>query len=303
MIDRFSGDRGRAILVEELQRQKLATGIAGLAEALAEAGSIKEVQPGSTLIEQNGDDTDVYFIVAGSFDILVNRKKVARRYPGEHIGEMAAISPIQRRSATVVAQDAALVLSVPEPAFSELGNQFPEMWRRGARELSRRLEQRNSLVRQPNAKMRVFVISSVEALAVARAVQNAFAHDPFLTVIWSEGVFKVSNYTLQSLEEQLDQADFAVAVAHADDQALIRGTTWPTPRDNVVFELGFFMGRLGRERAILMEPRDSKVKLPSDLAGVTTISYRYEAGVDAASLIGPACNELREHIMKLGPSI
>ena len=303
MIERFTGERGRALLVEELSRQKIVTGIAGMSNSLAEAGAIETINTGSTLIEQAGSDTDIYFVVAGSFDILVNKKAVARRFAGDHIGEMAAISPIQRRSASVIAREESLVLRVKEEAFSALGNQFPEMWRRVARELARRLEQRNSLVRKPNDKVRVFVISSAEALPVARAVENAFAHDPFLTVIWSEGVFKVSNYTLQSLEDQLDKSDFAVAVAHPDDQAIVRGTTWPTPRDNVIFELGFFMGRLGRERAILMEPRDSKVKLPSDLAGITTIGYKFEKGDDAASLIAPACNMLRDHIMKLGASI
>ena len=36
--------------------------------------------------------------------------------------------------------------------------------------------------------------------------------------------------------------DFAVAIAHPDDRTKIRDEDWPTPRDNVVFELGFFMG-------------------------------------------------------------
>ena len=71
---------------------------------------------------------------------------------------------------------------------------------------------------------------------------------------------------------------------------------------NVIFELGLFMGRLGKARAILMEPREEGVKLPSDLAGITTIPYKYEAGVDAAALMGPACNILREHILRLGPN-
>jgi predicted nucleotide-binding protein len=54
------------------------------------------------------------------------------------------------------------------------------------------------------------------------------------------------------------------------------------------------MGRLGKQRAILMEPRDEDVKLPSDLAGITTIPYRYQKGFDAAAIMGPACNTLRE---------
>lgn len=32
------------------------------------------------------------------------------------------------------------------------------------------------------------------------------------------------------------------------------------------------MGMLGRHRTILMEPREDKVKLPSDMAGVTTLT-------------------------------
>lgn len=124
--------------------------------------------------------------------------------------------------------------------------------------------QRNVLVNATREKIRVFIISSVESLDVARTVQNAFAHDPFTTVIWTDGVFKVANYTLQSLEDEVDNSDFAIAIAHADDMTESRGKSWPVPRDNVVFELGLFMGRLGKARAILMEPRDDGVKLPSE---------------------------------------
>ena len=41
---------------------------------------------------------------------------------------------------------------------------------------------------------------------------------------------------------------------------------------------------------------------PSDLAGITTITYRFEEGSDAAALIAPACNQLRNHIVALGPN-
>ena len=303
MIDRFSGDHGKGLLLDEIRKQKIVAGITGAAEALLDVGSLGAIVTGETLIEQNASDNDVYFIISGTFGVIINGKRVATRYPGDHVGEMAAISPIQKRSATLIADADALVLKVAEEKFSGIATQYPEVWRRIAQELSRRLEQRNALIRPPNDKIRVFVISSVEALPVARAIENAFAHDPFLTFVWSNGVFRVTNYTLESLERELEQSDFAVAVAHPDDTTNIRDEDWPTPRDNVIFELSFFMGRLGRQRAILMEPQGAKVKLPSDLAGITSIRYRFEKGQNAAGLIGPACNELRDHIMALGRNV
>jgi CRP/FNR family cyclic AMP-dependent transcriptional regulator len=213
---------------------------------------------------------------------------------------MAAVEPAQRRSATVIAAEESVVAKITEADFAELGRSYPEIYLYIARELARRLLQRNALIGQARDKIRVFIISSAESLDVARIIQNAFAHDPFLTVIWTDGVFRVSNYTLQSLEDAVDNSDFAIAVAHADDITESKGKAWPAPRDNVIFELGLFMGRLGKSRAILMEPRDEGVKLPSDMAGVTTIPYRYAKGPDAAALMGPACNHLRDHILRLG---
>lgn len=299
MIKRFEGDRGRAILIEELRKARVISDIPGLAETLAEAGTLEAVANGRALIEQNDDDNDIYFIVAGTFSVIVNAKEVARRTAGDSVGEMATVSPIQRRSATVTAIEDSVVLKVSEAAFSAIATQFPDVWRRIAQDLARRLEQRNSLIRKPNDKVRVFVISSVESLHVARQLENAFAHDPFATIVWAQGVFRVTNYTLESLERELEKCDFAVAIAHPDDQTHVRDEDWPVPRDNVIFELGFFMGRLGRSRAILMEPRGDRLKLPSDLAGITTIRYRFDKTEPAASM-APACNELRDHITALG---
>jgi len=302
MITRFQNERGRSLLIEELRKQKIVTGIAGAAEALADAGVLEAVAKDRTLIEQNATDNEIFLVVAGSFRVLVNGRQVARRFNGDSIGEMATVSPIQKRSATVICDEDAVVLKVDEQKFSEIAMQFPDMWRRIAQEVARRLEQRNLLIRQPNEKIRVFVISSAEALPIARAIENAFAHDPFATIVWANGVFRVTNYTLESLERELDRSDFAVAIAHPDDRTEVRDEDWPTPRDNVVFELGFFMGRLGRSRAILMEPRTTRVKLPSDLAGITTIRYRFDPSEPASSM-SPSCNELRDHIMRLGRNV
>lgn len=302
MLNRFEGEQGRRLRVEALSTQKLVGGNKALAEELADLVELRELKREEALIVQNGSDNDIFFILTGSFGVSVNGRRIASRGPNDHVGEMVAIEPTQRRSATVAAEEESVVARISEPAFDALGHKYPELYKYIAKELSRRLLQRNSLVKPTHEKIRVFIISSAEALPVARLVQSAFSHDSFDVIMWSDGVFKVTNYTLQTLEDEVDKSDFAIAVAHADDLTESRGKDWPAPRDNVIFELGLFMGRLGRQRAILMEPREEKIKLPSDLAGVTTILYRYEKGADAASFIAPACNELRTYIESLGPN-
>jgi predicted nucleotide-binding protein len=41
----------------------------------------------------------------------------------------------------------------------------------------------------------------------------------------------------------------------------------------VIFELGLFMGRLGRWRTFILNQSDAGTKMPSDLSGVTSATY------------------------------
>jgi len=301
MKDRFAGETGRRILLEALKDQKLIAGNAELADQVASIGELIDVKTGTAIIEQGADDNDVYLILAGSFHIVVNNRVVAGRFPNDHVGEMVAIQPTQRRSATVVAREDAIVVRLPEPEFAVLGAKYPQILLYIAKELARRLEQRNALVTTVSDKIRVFIISSAEAIEIARTIQNAFDHDPFSVTVWTDGVFRASHYAIESLERALDQSDVAIAVAQPDDITESRGELRATPRDNVIFELGFFMGRLGRHRALLVEPRGEEIKLPSDLAGINTITYRYDAA-DLTRSLATACNRLREIIRDLGPN-
>lgn len=303
MLERYQGDVGRRLRIDAALDSKLAKGDAALAEEIADVAILRCFAAGEWLIEQGADDNQVFILISGCCDVVVNGKVVNRRAAGDHVGEMAAIQPSQRRSASIIATELVLAFELPEPIFADLGSRFPGIYRTIARELARRLLQRNAVTGVPRQKVRVFIISSVEALPIARAIQDAFEHDDFTVVVWTDGVFKVASYTLQSLEDEIDNSDFAIAIAHPDDQVEVRGKDWPQPRDNVIFELGLFMGRLGRERAILMEPRDEQVKLPSDLAGVTTIGYRFDPHGDTEALLAPACNRLRKHILALGLAV
>ncbi|CUX70542.1 MULTISPECIES: TIR domain-containing protein [Agrobacterium] len=302
MKERFEGAGGRRLRIEAIATQKICLGQPVLIEEIADLCEIEEYAVGADLIRQGDETNDIYLVLSGTFMIVVNGQPVASRGPGDTIGEMAAIQLAQTRSATATASSSAVVAKLAEEQFSCLAERYPSIYRTIARDLSRRLSERNKLVRTHRDKIRVFIISSVEGLLVARAIQSAFEHDPFTCTVWTDGVFRIASYTMDALEAAVDDSDFAIAVAHADDVTVFRGTEWPTPRDNVILELGLFMGRLGRSRAILMEPRDEKVRLPSDLAGITTISYGFNDGKDMDALIAPACNKLRNHILSLGPN-
>ena len=71
------------------------------------------------------------------------------------------------------------------------------------------------------------------------------------------GTFKPSITFIEALEEELAQSDFAVLTLTPDDQTESRGKVSMAPRDNVLFELGLFMGRLGRNRTLLCVRQES----------------------------------------------
>lgn len=151
-------------------------------------------------------------------------------------------------------------------------------------------------------KPTVFVGSSREGLEIARAVQFQLKEDALVSV-WNEGAFGLNSGTLESLVAMLDRFDFAVLVLTPDDILHVRDAAVQAPRDNVMFELGLFMGRLGRARtfAICSDARD--LKLPSDLAGVTLARFdKEDVDRDVAAALGPACFQIRQAIRELGLS-
>lgn len=149
-------------------------------------------------------------------------------------------------------------------------------------------------------KPSLFVGSSTEGIEVARAVE-AQLQDAAEVTLWNQGFFGLSHGTLETLVNSIERFDFAVLIATPDDLATRREEPALSPRDNVLFELGLFMGRLGRARTYLVTD-PTAVRLPTDLAGVTVATYdsqRTDRNLYAA--VGPATTLIRNTIRDLGP--
>jgi len=100
------------------------------------------------------------------------------------------------------------------------------------------------------------------------------------------------------LEKAVSESDFAIAIAQPDDVVRSRKKMQPTLRDNVLFELGLFMGKLTRHRAILIHPKVRNLKIPSDLHGLTLLSYLPDSPPNLADRLKPVCDDIRR-IVKL----
>lgn len=298
MKERFEGD-GAPDLIDALKRQEVAAGNGDIVAALIKHGALVEFTKGDRIIVEDGVDNDVFFLVSGSVSVSVKGKEVATRTAGEIVGEMAAIEPAQKRAATVTAHDTVVALKVSSAVFGSIGREFPQVWKPIAQELSRRLFQRNHLIQPPNESPRLFIMSSVEALPIAYEIQSALQHD-VLPTVWTQGVFFASGYPLEALEKSVRASDFAVAVAQPDDIIETRGERHQTLRDNVLFELGLFMGVLTRFRTFLVHPKVTHLKLPSDLHGLGVLSYPAGNQEDLGSRLGSACNDIRKRVKALG---
>lgn len=300
LIERFEGDRGRAILLEVLSETRLLRGELEL-DGLIAGCELIDVPVDQVLIEQGGVDNHLYIVLSGGFAISVNGRPLTRRTVGMHLGEMAMIDSTARRSATARADEPSVVLKCSEQVFTAYANAHPRLWRRIAVELSRRLTERNVLIRTPRAEPVLFVACSREGIDIARDIQAAFAHDPFVVEIWTDGVFNPSKTPIEDLTALVERIDFGIFLLSPDDQVTSREVTEFGPRDNVVFELGLVMGAIGRERTFLVVPRGQDFKIPSDLLGVKPLDYALGAADTTKSRLGPVCTELRRIVNRLGP--
>lgn len=142
---------------------------------------------------------------------------------------------------------------------------------------------------------RVFIGSSVEALPAAKALQRNLNYGHEVT-LWGQGVFAPGQFNLEALITATGQNDFAIFLVNADDTTVTRDVTKQATRDNVIFELGLFIGALGREQCFMVFDQDRKPELPSDLGGVVPVPYRVHRSGNLDSSMGAAASSIESRI-------
>jgi hypothetical protein len=148
-------------------------------------------------------------------------------------------------------------------------------------------------------KPTMFIGSATEGLPFAHALKAAL-QDETDVVLWDDGMFTLGTTFIETLVAALPRFDFAALLLTPDDAVISREERVFGPRDNVIFELGLFMGRLGRERTFIVQPGGNIVTLPSDLHGVSVASYDWARKEEPAAALEPAYVRIREAVRNLG---
>ena len=299
IADRLAADPDRRLVTDLICRQHLVGGNEVVAQSFAAKCQILSAPANSVIIRQGDSDNDLYLILSGCVRVFVNDREVASRGSGQHIGEMALVDAASRRTATVVTVEPSVMARVSEPTFVQIANSNPYLWRNISIELIKRLDERRKFHRIPNQHPLLFIGSSKEGLAFASAFAAAIPTDAASVTLWSEGVFGASQFPLEDLSALLHSADFAALLTSADDTVLSRGKESYAPRDNIVFELGLFMGALSRQRTFLVVPQGVDIKIPTDLLGINTV--RYDSGASTPQdAVAASVDEISTIIRKAG---
>jgi predicted nucleotide-binding protein len=124
-----------------------------------------------------------------------------------------------------------------------------------------------------NLSMKIFIVhghNDALKYEIAHSLQKAGLD---VTILHEEP--NKGRTLLEKFSHHADEAGFAVILLTADDVGGVKGGAPDSlnlrARQNVVFELGFFIGLLGREKVCAVYQKG--VELPSDLQGLVYIEH------------------------------
>lgn len=139
MLESYQGKEGLAALLNALRRQFLVDGNSDIAKLMASAAQIREFAPGTLLFTEGDRGGDLFFIMAGQVSVRKHEREITTCSAGTHVGEIGLLEPFKGRSASVIAIDAVVAAQISLQKFTDVAASHPNLWRRMALALARRL--------------------------------------------------------------------------------------------------------------------------------------------------------------------
>ena len=109
--------------------------------------------------------------------------------------------------------------------------------------------------------------------------------------LWDRGdVFAINQSFLDSLLRAAQRYHYGIFVATKDDPTSKKGNAVIEPRDNVIFEMGLFLGSMGLLRSFLLLEKGAS--LPSDFDGITMPRFSIEDGGSPKEAVDQLVNKI-----------
>lgn len=121
-------------------------------------------------------------------------------------------------------------------------------------------------------------------------------------IIWkSLPEFDTGNSTTDALVRAANEYDFALLILAKDDAIKDRdGSARMCPRDNVILELGLFLGAIGPDRAMAVIESGRELKLPTDIDGRNLRRFRTDNTAIQENDVREAARSIGEKIKEMG---
>jgi len=148
-------------------------------------------------------------------------------------------------------------------------------------------------------KPKIFIGSSSEALPIAKTIRYNLEEDKIATCEVWKGAIDIGENLLDALIKKAEEVDYAIFIFHPTDMVISKQTLNGSVRDNVIFEAGLFMGKLGKENVFIALPEKSEdVKILTDLGGYIMGNYNGNVETDYESMTKAFCFRIEKRIRK-----
>lgn len=128
-----------------------------------------------------------------------------------------------------------------------------------------------------NRHRHVFLGYAAEAEPVAKSISFFLTGLGVDVLDWHQ--FRTSGFILQRIEEAARATSCGIFLFTASDQLTRETGSHKAPRDNVIFELGYFSGQKGKERTLVIVEDETKV--PTDLGGYIHVSLAQDRKISS----------------------